>query len=121
MGKGGSIIFACEKGFTLLEMMASLSLLMVLCTLVFPQVILLMREEKNTQIRHEAHVLLKEQISSYYMDSAYSQTFTSAVAGTVYEVLWTDVQERNEKRVCMMWNDMNQQRQERCVHVRGKE
>jgi hypothetical protein len=104
-----------------LEMMASLSLLIVLSSFIFPQVIMILKEEKNIQIRHAAYMLLKEQVASYYTENVVSTTSVHMLKGVLYKVNWESFPTGHKERVCVSWHDRSQRPQERCIYVGKKE
>lgn len=64
-----------ERGFTLLEMLISLSILLMVSTFIIPSLMNVLIERKNLVIENEATILLNEQVHLYY----HTGTFTELV------------------------------------------
>lgn len=60
-----------ERGFTLIEMLVSLSILLMISTMIIPTLMDVMTERKNLAIRNEGNVLLLEQMNEYYSDGTF--------------------------------------------------
>ncbi|WP_237741359.1 competence type IV pilus minor pilin ComGE [Bacillus bingmayongensis] len=101
----------CQKGSVMLEMLASLSLLMMAVSLLLPQTLLIMQERKNIQFRYKAHVLLKKEAALYMYQNRPKQQKEETVDGVLYQTHW-----RGEE-VCAIWEDVKQKRMEQCRHV----
>jgi competence protein ComGE len=54
-----------DKGFTLLEVLVSFSIVILFSAIILPTFTLMLTERKNNMIQHEANVLLQEKIHAY--------------------------------------------------------
>lgn len=61
-----------ERGFTLIEMLVSLSILLMISTMIIPTLMEVMTERKNLAIRNEGNLLLLEQINRYNSDKNFN-------------------------------------------------
>ncbi|WP_255287356.1 type II secretion system protein [Bacillus pseudomycoides] len=102
----------CQKGSVMLEMLVSLSLLMMAVLLLLPQTLLIMQERKNIQFRYKAHSLLKREAALYMYQNQLKQQKEEAIDGVVYWIHW------REEEVCTIWKDTKQRRMEQCRHVK---
>ncbi|MFD3447747.1 hypothetical protein ACFDTO_24465 [Microbacteriaceae bacterium 4G12] len=93
-------------------MIVCLSILMILCTLVLPQTILLLQERKNTHLSHTANVLLQEQMTSYLYDFVVPFSRTEIISGRQYTITWSN------ETICIAWHDTKNTRQNRCHYVK---
>ncbi len=105
-----------EKGAILVEMLASLSIILVLCSIIVPQLILLQKEEKHTRMRHYANEMIREQIIA--MLDHTSKPSSIVKAGVTYYIVVENSYESSDKRICISWYDLNHHKQSRCERVR---
>ncbi|KEK26171.1 competence protein ComG [Bacillus gaemokensis] len=96
----------------MLEMLVSLSLLMMAVALLLPQTLFIMQERKNIQIRYKAQVLLKKEFALYVHQNEEKQAKEETIDRTVYQTYW-----RGEE-VCAIWKDVKQRRMEQCRHAK---
>ncbi|WJE51698.1 competence type IV pilus minor pilin ComGE [Bacillus cereus] len=101
----------CQKGSVMLEMLVSLSLLMMAVSLLLPQTLLIMQERKNIQIRYKAYVLLKREAALHMYQDRPKQQKEEIVDGVVYWTHWQG------EEVCTIWEDVKQKRMEQCRYV----
>ncbi|WP_255266603.1 competence type IV pilus minor pilin ComGE [Bacillus cereus] len=101
----------CQKGSVMLEMLVSLSLLMMAVSLLLPQTLLIMQERKNIQIRYKAHVLLKREAALYMYQNRPKPQKEEIIDGVVYWTYW------QEEAVCTIWKDVKQKRMEQCRYI----
>lgn len=107
-----------EKGAILVEMLASLSILLVICTLIVPQTILLLKEAKQTKARHIANGIIREEIA--FMQSDTSKAFSIEREGVTYSITVEKSNKDSDVRICVNWLDLNQQNKSRCERVRNR-
>lgn len=112
LGEEDLRIMKCDKGSVMLEILVSLSLLMMAVSLLIPQTLLIIQERKNIQLRYRAQLLLKEAAAVYMYNHVVSSVIEKRYEHTVYTIQW-----KNEK-VCVMWKDSKQRENERCRHVK---
>lgn len=118
LGKVDFRITLHEKGTILVEMLASLSILLVLCTLIVPQTILLLKEAKQTKIRHIANGMIREEIA--LMQNETSKAFSIERKGVTYFITVEHNYKDSDVRICVNWLDLNQQNKSRCERVRNR-
>lgn len=63
-----------DKGFTLIEMLVSLSILLMISIYIIPSLLEVLTERKNLSIRNEGNLLLVEQINNYYLCGEFEKT-----------------------------------------------
>ncbi|MDM5156440.1 competence type IV pilus minor pilin ComGE [Bacillus sp. DX1.1] len=102
----------CQRGSVMLEMLVSLSLLMMTVSLLLPQTLLIMQERKNIQFRYKAQLLLKEEAAIYTYQNHEAQQKETTIDGIVYRTNW-----RGEE-VCTFWKDVKQRRMEQCRYAK---
>ncbi|WP_379966322.1 hypothetical protein [Ectobacillus sp. sgz5001026] len=100
-----------------MEMLASLSILLVICTLIVPQTMLLLKEARHTKMRHIANEIIREEL--VLMHNETSQDFSIEKEGVMYFIQIENSYEDSDKRICVNWFDANQQNQSRCERVRN--
>lgn len=96
------------------EMLIALSLLMMVVSLLLPQIVLTMQERKNIQIRYKAFVLLKKEAALYMFENEEKRVQEKVINGIVYYTYWRG----NE--VCAMWEDVKGRMIEQCFYAEGK-
>ncbi|WP_459499459.1 competence type IV pilus minor pilin ComGE [Bacillus sp. C1] len=102
----------CQKGSVMIEMLVSLSLLMMTVSLLLPQTLLIMQERKNIQLRYKAYVLLKREVGLYMYQNQLKQQKEETIDGFMYLTYWQG------EEVCTSWKDTKQRRMEQCRHVK---
>lgn len=96
----------------MLEMLASLSLLMMAVSLILPQTLLIMKERKNIQMKYKAQVLLQEEAALYVYHETKAIPKVREEAEATYRIEWED------DKVCVLWKDTKQREKERCRYVK---
>lgn len=112
MGEEDLRIMKCEKGSVMLEILVSLSLLMMTVSLLLPQTLLIMQERKNIQLRYNAQLFLKEAAATYMYHHVISPVIEKQYENVTYRIQW-----QNEK-VCVRWKDIKRREIERCRYVK---
>lgn len=102
----------CEKGSIMLEILVSLSLLIMTVSLLLPQTLLIMQERKNIQLRYKAQLFLKEATAGYMYHQVISPVTEKRYENVTYRIQW------QAEKVCVRWKDMKQREIERCRYVK---
>ncbi|WP_440602588.1 competence type IV pilus minor pilin ComGE [Bacillus sp. GB_SG_008] len=102
----------CEKGSVMLEILVSLSLLMMTVSLLLPQTLLIMQERKNIQLRYNAQLFLKEAAATYMYHHVISPVIEKQYENVTYRIRWQD------EKVCVRWQDIKRREIERCRYVK---
>lgn len=101
------------NGFTFVEAIVSLALLLFITTALLPLVTHIMVERQNAALKSQAQQLLNDEMSNN--DRFIEKTVT--IRGVVYTVSWTN--EGNKiKKACVRWNDYVGRIVERCGYVK---
>lgn len=66
-----------EKGFTLLEMLVSLSIFLMISIFIIPSLIQVLIDRENLIIRNEGNVLLIEQLNHYNTIGTYKENVST--------------------------------------------
>lgn len=112
LGEEDLRIMKCEKGSVMLEILVSLSLLMMTVSLLLPQTLLIMQERKNIQLRYKAQLFLKEAAAVYMYHHVISPVIEKQYENVTYTIQW------QTETVCVRWKDMKQREIERCRYVK---
>lgn len=96
----------------MLEMLVSLSLLMMAVSLLLPQTLLIMQERKNIQLNYKAQVLLQEAAVLYTYHEAQEIPVVKEEEGVTYMLEW------EREKVCVQWQDAKQRENRRCRYVK---
>ncbi|HDR7791968.1 TPA: competence protein ComG [Bacillus luti] len=96
------------------EMIVSLSLLMMAVSLLLPQIVLIMQERKNIQIRYKAFILLKKEAALYVYEDKEKRVKEEVINGIVYDTYW------GGNEVCAMWKDVKGRMMEQCFYAGEK-
>ncbi|WP_027407780.1 competence type IV pilus minor pilin ComGE [Anoxybacteroides tepidamans] len=101
------------SGFTLVEAIASLSLLLFITAILLPIMTQIMVERENAVLKSQAQQLLNSELS----EDAVQQEKTVIVAGMTYSVFWTKEENEMEK-VCVQWRDYAGRTVKRCGYAK---
>lgn len=96
----------------MLEMLVSLSLLMMAVSLLLPQTLLIMQERKNIQLNYKAQVLLQEAAVLYTYHEVQGIPVVKEEEGATYMLEW------EREKVCVRWQDVKQRENRRCRYVK---
>lgn len=101
-----------SNGFTLLETIMSLSLLLFTTAFLLPVLTHVMVERGNLELKSRAQQILNEELNSGEM--AAEKTVTAA--GVAYDIFWQ--KENGMWQVCVHWRDGLERTAERCAYVK---
>lgn len=96
------------------EMIVALSTLMMVVSLLLPQIVLVMQERKNIQLRYKAFVLLKKEAALYMYENEAKQQKEKVINGNVHYTYW------GGNEVCVMWKDVKGRMMEQCFYAGEK-
>ncbi|GGE73904.1 competence type IV pilus minor pilin ComGE [Priestia taiwanensis] len=88
-----------DKGFTLLEVLISFSIVILLTAFILPAFTLLLVERKNNTAQHAANVLLQEKMHEYMLNRAVTEE-KDVINGVEYVVSWDEVS------ISIEWTDL---------------
>ena len=101
------------NGFTFVEAIVSLALLLFITAALLPLVTHIMVERKNAALKSEAQQLLNAEMNNG--DRVSEKTVT--MKGIVYTISWTN-EGNGIKKACVRWNDYADRTVERCGYVK---
>lgn len=88
-----------EKGFTLIEMLASFSILLMISTFILPLLAEVVTERKNLELRNEGSVLLIEQVNHYHSTGNFEENIE--IKGAEYHFY------KSNNQLHVAWNNRN--------------
>ena len=105
----------CKKcnGFTLVEAVFALALLLVITTVLLPLFAQIMMERQNIALKAKAQQILD---AALYEENIQRET-TIVDGRTTFVIRW-DHEENDMWKVCVRWNDYAGRRAERCGYVK---
>lgn len=99
-----------EKGFSLVEMLVSISIVFMLSILILPSFMSILIERKNLVLRNEGHIILQEQLyTHYHLFSEIKET--DERDGTTYSI------QNTGKNICVTWENRKQQKEKICREI----
>ncbi|THE15484.1 type II secretion system protein [Bacillus timonensis] len=107
-----------KRGFTMVEMLLSVSIWLMLCVTLLPQLMFIMTERRNTEIFNIGTQLLSEELQKGYNGE-------SAINHLVkYGVTYKFTKNYNEtfqkSELCVTWEDKLSRTYERCGFLNGE-
>src|SRR5690554_2902452 len=93
-----------KRGFTLVEMLITVSIWLLLCATLLPQLLLIMTERKNTEIYNMGRQLLSEELNKEYNGDE-SNLDSIKKNGVTYLVTKTFNEELQKWELCITWED----------------
>ncbi|GGJ62654.1 competence protein ComGE [Anoxybacillus voinovskiensis] len=100
------------NGFTFIEALVSLAVLLVITTTLLPLVTQIMVERHNVALKNEAEQLLYAEMNRDAQNDK-----IVAVGKVTYAIFWTELG-NGMKKVCVRWNDEMNRTVERCGYVK---
>jgi len=100
------------NGFTFIEALVSLAVLLVITTTLLPLLTQIMVERHNVALKNEAEQLLYAEMNR---DTQHDKIV--AVGKVTYAIFWTELGS-GMKKVCVRWNDEMNRTVERCGYVK---
>lgn len=107
-----------KQGFTMVEMLLSVSIWFLLCVTLLPQLMLIITERRNTEIFNMGNQLLSEKLQEEY--SGESALEHMVKDGVTYKFSKQFNEELNKWELCVMWEDKRSKTYERCGYVNGE-
>ncbi|WP_084795407.1 type II secretion system protein [Bacillus sinesaloumensis] len=102
-----------KRGFTLVEMLLSVSIWLMLCATLLPQLMILVTERKNTDILNMGNQLLAEELQKGFNGEP-SQATTEVIDGVTYQFFKSYNVMLDKWELCVAWEDKLSKRYERC-------
>ncbi|MEH7238476.1 type II secretion system protein [Bacillus sp. JJ1562] len=107
-----------KRGFTMVEMLLSVSIWFLLCVTLLPQLMLIMTERRNTEIFNMGNQLLSEELQNEYNGAS---TLNNVVKdGITYKFTKNFNEELQKWELCVTWEDKLSKTYERCGYVNGE-
>lgn len=108
-----------KRGFTLVEMLLAVSIWLMLCATLLPQLLLIMTERKNTEIYSRGRQLLSEELNKEYNGDE-SNLDRVIKNGVTYLFSKTFNEELQKWELCITWEDKLSKTYERCGYLNGE-
>ncbi len=99
-----------EKGFSLVEMLVSITIVFMMSILVVPSFMTILIERKDLVLRNEGNILMQEVIYAYYHDPTKMKTEDKR-EGTVYSIQIVG------KDICITWKNRKQREELICREI----
>lgn len=103
------------KGFTLLEVLASLVIWMVIASVLLPGLVRINQERKGFALEQQARFILTMELENVRSNDAVFQEKTVNKDGTFYSV--TLIEESFPPMLCVSYDDYRLLVKERCMYV----
>lgn len=110
----------CNRGFTLVEVIISLSMLLVVCGLLLPPYVHLRREGENTEMMYQGNRILYEEILRYHNGGELNQEAKTVIKnGISYQLSWEVQAPPYKHKVCITWNNIREKHMKRCGYAKS--
>jgi competence protein ComGE len=90
-----------SNGFFLLELLLSLSALLIICLFLLPLLIQLRDESQELELETNARKLMYEELQANLISNRQTPNFTSIQNGVEYQINWKDNESAGQKEVCV--------------------
>jgi type II secretory pathway pseudopilin PulG len=90
-----------NKGFFLLELLLSLSALLMLSLFLLPLLMDLRDQSRQLEIENNARKLMYEELQAKLIDSRTFTNYTFIQNRVEYKIIWRDIQVTGQKEVCV--------------------
>lgn len=107
-----------KRGFSMVEMLLSVSIWLMLCVTLLPQLMFIITERRNTEIFNVGTQLLSEELQKEYNGESSINHLEK------YGVTYKFAKNYNEKiqkwELCVTWEDKLSKTKERCGFLNGE-
>lgn len=107
-----------KRGFTMVEMLLSVSIWFLLCVTLLPQQMLIMTERRNTEIFNMGNQLLSEELQKEYNGESILNNVVKD--GVTYKFAKKFNEELQKWELCVTWEDKLSKTYERCGYINGE-
>ncbi|MEH7380011.1 type II secretion system protein [Bacillus sp. JJ1533] len=107
-----------KRGFTLVEMLLSISIWLMLCVTLLPQLMIIMTERRNAEIYSMGTQLLSEELQKEYNGEATLDYVNED--GVTYKISKNLNEDLKKWELCVTWEDRLSKKYERCGYVNGE-
>ncbi|WP_066064276.1 hypothetical protein [Neobacillus soli] len=90
-----------DKGFFLLELLLSLSALLMISLYLLPLLMDLRGQSKQVEIENKARQLMYEELQAKLIDSRTLTNYTFIQNKVEYKIIWSDPGAASQKEVCV--------------------
>lgn len=99
----------------MLEMLISLTLLLMLAIFLLPHTVIVIQDRKNMRLSQTASIFLREQAVSYQFGGQPPISVVQDIEGTLYTSAWKKAADAYQ--ICVNWKDARNQQQGKCRYV----
>ncbi|RFB10563.1 type II secretion system protein [Bacillus sp. HNG] len=107
-----------KRGFTMVEMLLSVSIWFMLCVTLLPQLMLIITERKNTEIFNIGTQLLSEELQKEYNGEPSLNHLVKYGVTYTFSKKFNEVLQKSE--LCVTWEDKLSKTYERCGYLNGE-
>ncbi|WP_010678103.1 competence type IV pilus minor pilin ComGE [Bacillus timonensis] len=108
-----------KRGFTMVEMLLSVSIWLMLCATLLPQFMFIMTERRNIDLRNMGNQLLTEELQKEFNGEA-SNLGSTVKNGVTYQFSKTYNEGLQGWQLCVSWQDKLTKTYERCGYINGE-
>lgn len=108
-----------KRGFTMVEMLLSVSIWLMLCATLLPQLMLIITERRNTEIYNMGNQLLSEELQKEFNGEPLNIVSTEK-NGVTYKFSKSYNERLQKWELCVTWEDKLSKTYERCGYINGE-
>ncbi|MFT4412613.1 prepilin-type N-terminal cleavage/methylation domain-containing protein [Fredinandcohnia humi] len=113
------MLLSCRRGFTMIEMLLSVSIWILLTTTLLPPFMMILLERKNGEILQSGNHFLSEKLQEAYHGSAENGEDSIVFRnGTTFHFTRSFNEELQKWELCVAWVDMQSRNNKRCGYVK---
>lgn len=90
-----------SKGYFLLELLLSLSALLMLCTFLVPLLVQIRDQSRQLKIENHARQYMFEELQARMMEQQNFNNYSVIQDGVIYQIVWHDTYETGREVVCV--------------------
>lgn len=107
-----------DNGFTLIEVLAALAILMMTTATAVPVLIQVYQERQAIREEQQAFEALSNHIQLVLLGEEAPVDQTIERNGLSYEIIWHDANQESTAKACISWTGSHERRVERCGFVK---
>lgn len=104
----------CNRGYILVEMLVSLSILFTICFFMVPNYLLIMNERKSMELVNIANTFLMEELHAYMFEGREKENKMMIQLDTEFHLVWRYNDKIQLDEACISWRDQRNRERKRC-------
>lgn len=112
------MLWNCNKGLTLIEVICTLSIWLLLCSSLLPHLMTIIIERKNAEIQQIGNSILSDELQLMFHTEVLLPTEKFVTRNNITYIITVKKENGSQLReVCISWSDKLERNREKCGYV----